>query len=655
MADDHAAAGSRGTSPPPAGEREALDALLATAGVTPVFQPILDLLSGRRLGFEVLSRGQGDLHLPEPLFAAARRHERLWDLERTCRRAAVGAIARLDEHLRSKLFFINVSPDVFADPRFLAGFTLEAVTEHGLDPSRIVIEITERQAIRDHHQLQELVRHYVSQGFKVALDDFGAGDSGLVTLISTAPQYLKLDMELAREVERHPYKQHLVRSLVSFAAAVDARVIAEGVESWAQLEVLARLGVRYAQGYLFARPAPTPPALDPEVRHGLGELRQRFDLHAADDDEAIANMTILTETVEEGTMSCEDLHLLLRRSPSLEHIVTVHRGHPTGLVTRQHFHARTSGPVGYSLFQKRPVEAVAKREPLVVEGRLNVTTLAKLAMERGPDDLYDPVIVVDARGRFMGTITIKQLIARSVEVQVQQAQGANPLTGLPGNRSIERWIRAALDSDEYTVVYADLDRFKEYNDCYGFLMGDEVIRFTARVLAKYLARFPKGVSLGHVGGDDFVFVAQRQVAEELLADLCREFDEGKLQFFSPADGARGYFEATDRRGQRVQVKLVTLSLAAICSTQLGQRPHPAQLGQIAASLKKKVKQLTQDRGESAWLFERRRYDVWVDAVEGSGPHLPETVGGQALVARDHAGHGGELAPPVEDAPEPRAP
>ena len=193
---------------------------------------------------------------------------------------------------------------------------------------------------------------------------------------------------------------------------------------------------------------------------------------------------------------------------------------PVALLTRQHFYDKTSGPVGYSLFSRKPVEEVAKTSLLLVVESTHITTLAKLAMDRMRADLYDPVIVTDDEGRFVGTVTMKQLITRSAELEVQNAAGASPLTGLPGNRTITKWLQDAMDAGRFGVVYADLDHFKEYNDAYGFLAGDELIRLAARVLGEGTRRIDEAARLGHVGGDDFVIVApEAPNAEDAAADL----------------------------------------------------------------------------------------------------------------------------------------
>jgi EAL domain-containing protein (putative c-di-GMP-specific phosphodiesterase class I)/GGDEF domain-containing protein len=585
---------------------ESLRAIIGSEKITPHFQPIVDLHHGSVMAWEVLSRGPEPTASPEELFRVAGELGLLSELEAVCRGVALRRIASFPSELRSRAFFINVSPNIIGDPRLMNEHMLAELTGLGLDQRNFVIEITERESIADYAAFEKQIRHYVELGFKIALDDLGTGHSGLVTLVTCSPHFMKLDVTLSHEIHRHSYKQHLVKSLIAFAASVDAALIAEGVETWEELETLARLGLRYAQGFLFARPAAEPPEVVPETRLELRRIMRQFSYRESDLNETVGPLAIRCATVQQGEKRGEDVNRIFRREPALDHLTILRGQKPVGLLTRQHYYTKTGGPVGYHLFQWKGAEELARRTPLIVESSINVTALAKLAMERAPDEIYDPVIVVDDAGDLVGTVTIRQLIMRSTALEVQSAQGSSPLTGLPGNRSIERWIMNALDRSDGYVLYADLDRFKEYNDCYGFLRGDEMIRCVARVLLRLLPGLSCEAKLGHIGGDDFVIVSPVAVETEKIEELCRQFDQSKLELFGPADIERGFFSATDRRGMEVSVPLVTLSVAVVPCEAVQTADHPGALAQMAASLKRKVKEMTAESRRSAFLFERRK-------------------------------------------------
>jgi len=584
----------------------AVRGIIEKSQITSHFQPILDLHHGTVLAWEVGSRGPEWFPSQSEIFAKADSIGLLSQLEAITRNVNFHTIAGFPPSLRSRSYFINLRPDTIVDRLSLNRHMQAEIASLELDPRNFVIEISEQESIHDYAAFEQQIGGYVAQGFRLALDNIGAGNSGLVTLVSSSPHFMKLDMTLSREIHHHAYKQQLVKSLVAFAASMDAILIAKGVETWEELETLARLGVRYAQGYLFARPAALPREPPEETRLELRRIIRQYNYRESDLNEAVGPLAIRGATIRVGEMRGEDVERLFRHQTMLDHLTILNGDRPVGLITRQHYYYKTGGPVAYHLFQWKPAEELARPTPLVVENSINVTALAKLAMERPQDEQYDPVIVVDKAGTLVGTVTIRQLIMRSTALEVQSAQGSSPLTGLPGNRSIESWILRALDERDAHVLYADLDRFKEYNDCYGFLRGDELLRCLARVLSRITPTLSTAAKLGHIGGDDFVIVSPVTMGVEVVEDLCRQFDLAKIELFNPGDVERGFFRAIDRRGQEVEVPLVTLSVAVISCDAVQGADHPGAFAQMAASLKRKVKEMTNASRRSEFLFERRR-------------------------------------------------
>jgi GGDEF domain-containing protein len=208
---------------------------------------------------------------------------------------------------------------------------------------------------------------------------------------------------------------------------------------------------------------------------------------------------------------------------------------------------------------------------------------------------------------------MKQLMTKAIELEVRSATGVNPLTGLPGNNMIYRWIHDALMWSEYSIIYIDLDQFKGYNDTYGFLRGDDFLRFTAEFISLWLNQLTEGARLGHIGGDDFVVVNRGIVREDSLAELCQSFDQNKLDFFKNGDIERGYIATKDRHGKQIKMPLVTMSAAVIDSRKVWQDPHPALFSEVAASLKSKAKRMTAETGKSGFLYEQRLH-VYNDSV-----------------------------------------
>jgi diguanylate cyclase (GGDEF)-like protein len=184
-------------------------------------------------------------------------------------------------------------------------------------------------------------------------------------------------------------------------------------------------------------------------------------------------------------------------------------------------------------------------------------------------------------------------IAARVELSILKCERVievNPLTSLPGSISVNRTIQGLLDEHRsFSVGYADLDNFKPFNDYYGFDRGDEVIKMTGRVILNIAkSKQPIGSFVGHIGGDDFVFIMDPDLVEETSMEILGAFDRIIPTFYDREDWNRGYIESTDRRGTREMFPPVTLSIGITNSNQR-QFLHYGQIIQAVSEMKKYAK------------------------------------------------------------------
>ncbi|MFW6179814.1 MAG: diguanylate cyclase domain-containing protein, partial [Desulfohalobiaceae bacterium] len=184
-----------------------------------------------------------------------------------------------------------------------------------------------------------------------------------------------------------------------------------------------------------------------------------------------------------------------------------------------------------------------------------------------------------------------------------RALDANPLSKLPGNTSIIHRIQDLIDSgQDFALGYLDLDNFKAFNDKYGFSRGDEVLMMTSRVIVNTVRRIAGQEGfVGHIGGDDFVFIVPIQVVEEVCIKIIQNFDSIVPNFYDPKDRNQGYISSVDRQGRQQEFLLMAVSIAVVFNLQ-GSLTHYAQASQIANSLKKKAKQ----DPASSYVLDRRR-------------------------------------------------
>jgi EAL domain-containing protein (putative c-di-GMP-specific phosphodiesterase class I) len=228
-------------SPDSEAEFETLDAILVGEQLYPRFQPIVHLHRRAIHGYEGLIRGPSDspLHSPARLFGAAVRHGRLLELDYLARRLVIRQYARL--RLPGRLF-INISPEVLMSPGYTSGLTQSYLEDCGLAPDRVVLEITETQPVADYELIRAAVEHYREAGFAIAIDDLGAGYSGLKLWSEMAPDFVKIDRHFLSGIDGDRVKYQFVRSILEISHALGCQVIAEGVETAAEYAVVRRLG-----------------------------------------------------------------------------------------------------------------------------------------------------------------------------------------------------------------------------------------------------------------------------------------------------------------------------------------------------------------------------------------------------------------------------
>ena len=207
------------------------------------------------------------------LFDIATESDLVFELDRLCRRNAITSATELKPEYK---LFVNLRPTTIQDPEFQGERMLSFLKENNLSPSRIVLEFTERLAIENYDLFLEAMKTFTDLGFEIAIDDTGAGYSGLEKIVHLNPKYLKFDLMMVRDIDTSFVKREMLKAIHSLAVNVGADVIAEGIERVEELETLLELGIPYGQGFLFARP--TSKFIEvPAVEHRTVQRSARLD------------------------------------------------------------------------------------------------------------------------------------------------------------------------------------------------------------------------------------------------------------------------------------------------------------------------------------------------------------------------------------------
>ncbi|MFA5116818.1 MAG: diguanylate cyclase, partial [Candidatus Omnitrophota bacterium] len=233
--------------------------------------------------------------------------------------------------------------------------------------------------------------------------------------------------------------------------------------------------------------------------------------------------------------------------------------------------------------------------------------LLPIIMVTGKGDIEDKVggIESGADDYIVKPFEPKELLARIRMVlrRTERNLEANPLTRLPGNISILNELdRRIEDKSPFAVCYLDLDKFKSFNDKYGFEHGDEVIRETARILIRTVKELgDKDDFIGHIGGDDFVIVARPATADKLCDKIIADFDAAIPSFYNETDRKNGYIVAHDRQGKSRKIPLMSISIGVV-TNENRKIEHVAEIGEIGAELKSYAKKV----GKSNYIKDKRK-------------------------------------------------
>ncbi len=229
---------------------ECLNGTALGFNISMAFQPIVDMESRTVFSYEALVRGPSDQ--PASWVLEKVNDSNRYRFDQTCRVKAIKTAADLN---MKTMLNINFLPNAVYEPAACIRTTLNAANEFNFPVNQIIFEVTEAEKVRDPEHLNNIIQEYKHRGFLTAIDDFGAGFSGLNLLSKFQPNYIKLDGALTRNIHEDRTKRVIVKSIIEVSNELGIQVIAEGVEKKEELEVLRELGIHLFQGYLFAKPA----------------------------------------------------------------------------------------------------------------------------------------------------------------------------------------------------------------------------------------------------------------------------------------------------------------------------------------------------------------------------------------------------------------
>ncbi|MBB6732658.1 diguanylate cyclase domain-containing protein [Cohnella zeiphila] len=569
------------------------------------YRPVVSLLDGSAFGYEAVpERPSGSAEAARAGTAEGKREPdpvAFWE-------AVLGGLPEAVKKGRAKLMAPLPRPSSQArdaEEELSPEALLRLSGEAGLTPGNVVLTLSDEEAAdpETEERRRDALLGFRAAGFRIALAGVVPRRNSLRRLLELHPDYARVDVgwsgderpdaETAagkREESGRVRKaaaladEALLGAIAGLARDEQIVLIADGVSGESQLGVLAASGIGYGQGSWLGPAEERPGGVRPDVRDRIRrETAERYRSEAG----ALSELAVTAETFPSDT-PISDIVRQFERRRDAQGFAIAEEGRPVGLIMKEKLHQLMSGQFGPALYWKRPVAGVMDKQPLIMDEGTPVELVSRMAMAREPDKLYDAVIVTRA-GLTAGLVSIRSLLEWVTRRNIKDARGANPLTGLPGNEPIHRELSRRIgEGRPFSVLYADLNRFKWYNDRYGFRQGDEVIRYTGETIVSAVRTLTpeEGGFVGHIGGDDFIALLPGLQSVSLCSELLKRFDRGIGTY-----GGRDTGPVLDRDGLPTADGGLSLSLSLLlCERTDGWTPE--LLAERAALLKKEAKRQT---------------------------------------------------------------
>ncbi|MBX3323386.1 MAG: EAL domain-containing protein [Phycisphaeraceae bacterium] len=490
--------------------------------VRTMFQPIVNMRSGQVGGYEVLTRPlpESGFANAEEMFSAAEMNPLNWDLECLSRQLAIEAASHWKP---GTLLFMNCSPEVISNRLFTRQLTKELQSQQSLGPTRIVIEVTERCKDHEFDGLVGSIETLRGSGFHIAIDDVGAGTSGLNRIMSLRPGWLKLDRELIDHLDEDKVRQHLIRFLVHFGKLSSIKIIGEGIERIEELNTLIDLGVDYAQGYLLARPGEKDQDISEDLR---AHIRYRAAMvsprQVQNPDRATARTLKRSAPMVDASTRVSAVASSMLQNLRQPGIIITDGPRFAGwcdrdAILRAASDGRASLPISFLIGSSRTT----------VDATMGLVEALEHASARDDHSLASPLVVADGED-LIGIVTMGDLLQAAAgacrSIQFRHA----PLTGLPGRVRTDQHLRDLLESPEpgleHDVTFVDLRKFSKFNQTYGYELGDQVIQQLVLEIRTTLLESAADAFVGHLGDDQFLVSAPSNRMRHRIEEFIQQFE-----------------------------------------------------------------------------------------------------------------------------------
>lgn len=552
------------------------------------YQPIIDSSKGGIFAYEALLRGyvEAGYSSIDELLNAAYEQGVLYELDLQLRKLAITKFMQFAND-NEKLFY-NIDSRILEMKNYQSGNTKNLLNSLGLSTDIIHYEISEKYHFKSYEQLRKVLQTYKMQGYHLALDDFGAGYSGIELLYHADISILKIDRFLVDKIHKDSKKRLFMGHIIKLAHTQGIKVVAEGVETIEEFYTCRDLGADYIQGYFVQKPTTIIADLG---RHAVTNL---INMLTTDRRNRQKDATLIEERLEKIEPLSKDIKISSIASKfkndervSIYPVVNT-ENIPLGLISERGLKKYFYSPYGKDVISNHIVESYMSNCPII-----DISTPIETILDAFSDYADNTGgMIITKEGKYVGFLSPQALLAIINEKNLRAAREQNPLTKLPGNILISEYIANAIEdlAKNYMLIYFDLDNFKPFNDKFGFRQGDRAILLFSDILKELI--YESSGFVGHIGGDDFfaaITTESENSAISLVESILYKFCDSARTFYSEEDKEKGYIRSKDRFGVEKDFPLLTASASCIFLKSGKRTATQEGLSGLLAELKKDAK------------------------------------------------------------------
>jgi diguanylate cyclase (GGDEF)-like protein len=528
------------------------------------FQPIIHAHSGKIFAVEALLRNVEkipNINYIHDIFDLAYKENYLYEFDLLLREKAIEKFSRIS--IENLQLFYNLDNRTIHAKNYTKGNTKKILKKYNLPKSIICFELSERGTLEEQNDLIDMIHNYNSSNYNIAIDDFGVGVSGLKLLYFSQADIIKIDRFFIENINGDAKKRLFCSSIINMAHIMGMKVVAEGVETLKEFYTCKNIGADFIQGFFVQKPTTQIDEIKPIYKDIVKYLltEKRADDNAPIEQEFIQNIVPINID--------SSLHSLFLYFKDYTHssFVPIIDDYDNfiGVIYEVDIKQISYSQYGLALAQNKSYSSKISKyvKPVIsIEASWGIDK----ALQIFNQDPNSSGIFITKANKYHGFIDLRSLLQLSHKRTLEIAENQNPLTRLPGNNQIERFIYNSLENKNIYkshILYFDFDNFKPFNDTYGFRQGDRAILLFSELLQK---KYPSDTFIAHIGGDDFFIGIKNNDIEEVYLTTKEALDEFRWSvknLYSETDKKNGHIKGKDRFGEDRIFELLSCSCAII--------------------------------------------------------------------------------------------